>query len=258
VRDTPDPGVPGVMKLVIAWFNHDLTDLANALAAFAPHGSLVTVICANKLEGLPKEESKGPCRFRLIQGDPTKVCMLSEAGIEEADSLIVGGIECLDQKRADTFMLAMLMALQDTCRRGMRRTSKPLHVVGQIRRQETVQVANHLLERLGQGQVTAELLQPDELVSGMMAQIAAEPNMAALLTDFIYSSEGRDLGLRSPADYFIDPEEPCSFELLSELCRLRDHTALGYIADGSVKLNPLAKSTRKFNKDDQVIVLSKG
>ena len=60
----------------------------------------------------------------------------------------------------------------------------------QIRRQETVQVANHLLETLGQGQVTAELLQPDELVSGMMAQIAAEPNMAALLTDFIYSSEG--------------------------------------------------------------------
>ena len=60
----------------------------------------------------------------------------------------------------------------------------------QIRRQETVQVANHVLERLGQGQVTAELLQPDELVSGMMAQIAAEPNMASLLTDFIYSAEG--------------------------------------------------------------------
>ena len=49
VRDTRDPGIPGVLKLVIAWFNHDLTDLGNALAAFAPQGSLVTVICANKL-----------------------------------------------------------------------------------------------------------------------------------------------------------------------------------------------------------------
>ncbi len=47
-----------------------------------------------------------------------------------------------------------------------------------------------MLDRLGQGQVTAELLQPDELVSGMMAQIAADPNLASLLTSFIYSSEG--------------------------------------------------------------------
>ena len=79
-----------------------------------------------------------------------------------------------------------------------------------------------------------------------------------LTTLIIRIPAGRDLGLRSPADYAIDPEEPCSFELLSELCRLRNHTALGYIADGSVKLNPLAKATRKFHGDDRVIVLSKG
>ncbi len=60
----------------------------------------------------------------------------------------------------------------------------------QIRRPETTQVANYLLDRLGKGQVTAELLQPDELISGMMAQVAAEPDMAQLLTGFIYSSEG--------------------------------------------------------------------
>lgn len=62
--------------------------------------------------------------------------------------------------------------------------------VVQIRRAETSQVANYMLDRLGQGQVTAELLQPDELVSGMMAQIAADPDLAQLLTTFIYSSEG--------------------------------------------------------------------
>ena len=61
----------------------------------------------------------------------------------------------------------------------------------QIQRPETTQVANYLLDRLGKGQVTAELLQPDELISGMMAQVAAEPDMAQLLTGFIYSSEGR-------------------------------------------------------------------
>ena len=59
--------------------------------------------------------------------------MLTEAGIEEADSLIVGGIESPNHKQADTFMLAMLMALQDACLKGKRRTSKPLHVVGEVR-----------------------------------------------------------------------------------------------------------------------------
>ncbi len=69
---------------------------------------------------------------------------------------------------------------------------------------------------------------------------------------------GRDLGLKPPTDYYIQLEEPCSFELLSELCRLRSETALGYISDGEVILNPLAKATRKFFKDDRIIVLAKG
>ena len=72
-----------------------------------------------------------------------------------------------------------------------------------------MQVANHVLERLGAGQVTAELLQPDELVSGMMAQIAAEPSMAHLLTDFIYSPEG---GRSSPLPCLPTASDSMVFE----------------------------------------------
>ena len=67
---------------------------------------------------------------------------------------------------------------------------------------------------------------------------------------------GRDLALRCPADYYIHLEDPCSFELISELCRLRDETALGYIADGSVHLNPVAKAARAFSNSDRIIVLA--
>ena len=38
--------------------------------------------------------------------------------------------------------------------------------------------------------MTAELLQPDELISGMISQVAAEPEMALLLNHFIYSTAG--------------------------------------------------------------------
>ena len=53
-----------------------------------------------------------------------------------------------------------------------------------------VQVANYLVDRLGKKCVTAELLQPDELISGMISQVAAEPEMALLLNHFIYSTHG--------------------------------------------------------------------
>ena len=50
VRDDPVPGMPPGKHIIIAWFNHDLEDLANALACFTPNGSKATVICANELE----------------------------------------------------------------------------------------------------------------------------------------------------------------------------------------------------------------
>ena len=53
-----------------------------------------------------------------------------------------------------------------------------------------MQVANYLVDRLGKKTVTAELLQPDELISGMISQVAAEPEMALLLNHFIYSTSG--------------------------------------------------------------------
>ena len=90
------------------------------------------------------------------------------------------------------------------------------------------------------------------------------PEVAARSPGLLISSHGcaagRDLGLRPPTDYYIKLDEPCSFELISELCRLRGETALGYIAtdDGNVQLNPLAKASRVFDKDDRIIVLARG
>lgn len=60
----------------------------------------------------------------------------------------------------------------------------------QVRQPETVEVANFLIARLGKSTVTAELMHPDELVSGILSQVAAEPEMARLLAGFIYSTEG--------------------------------------------------------------------
>jgi len=44
--------------------------------------------------------------------------------------------------------------------------------------------------RLCKGCVTAELLQPEELVSGIICQVAAEPELAELLSSFVYTGAG--------------------------------------------------------------------
>ena len=51
-------------------------------------------------------------------------------------------------------------------------------------------MANFLLDRMGRGAVSAELLQPDELVAAIIAQVAAEPAMGSLLSGFIYAANG--------------------------------------------------------------------
>ena len=44
--------------------------------------------------------------------------------------------------------------------------------------------------------MTAELLQPEELVSGIICQVAAEPELAPLLSSFVYNTKGAPSALR--------------------------------------------------------------
>ena len=56
---------------------------------------------------------------------------------------------------------------------------------------ETIEVADYLIERLGKSTVTAELIHPDELVSGILSQVAAQPALGDLLAGFMYTSKGQ-------------------------------------------------------------------
>ena len=46
--------------------------------------------------------------------------------------------------------------------------------------------------------MTAELLQPEELVSGIICQVAAEPELAELLSSFVYTGAGVPLPVKTP------------------------------------------------------------
>ena len=73
--------------------------------------------------------------------------------------------------QADASMLSSIIMIQDLLIESQRPRTHPVHVVGVVRNPETVKVANYMVKDLAQGTMTAELLQPDELVSGLMAQV---------------------------------------------------------------------------------------
>lgn len=53
---------------------------------------------------------------------------------------------------------------------------------------------------MGKDSATAELIHPDELVSGIISQVAAEPDMGQLLAGLVYSQQGTQISF-SLQDY---------------------------------------------------------
>ncbi|MCJ1468197.1 hypothetical protein MMC07_006825 [Pseudocyphellaria aurata] len=222
--------------IIVAWWDQDITDLARSLAIFAPNGSSVTVICSSKPEGFPSDKARflNPgCRFVFQEGDPASAEQLRKAGADRTQAIIVGGLQSRPAKEADALTISVILLLQEVLTVSGRDTSYPAHIVGMVRSPETVEVANYLIDRLGKATVTAELLHPDELVSGILSQVAGEPDMANLLAGFIYTTEAslavHVVCVAARAAYQLPEDTPISFVQVAELCRHKRETAIGYI-----------------------------
>ncbi|EIE27753.1 hypothetical protein COCSUDRAFT_55736 [Coccomyxa subellipsoidea C-169] len=237
-------------RVVVAWFGDDISDLIASLAAFAPRGSSVT--------GFPEDSGLFAwVRLRWVEGDPSSLDALRAAELAAADSLVIGDSGEGPAKEADARTLTTIALAQEVLLQEGRGEGRPAHCVGMVRAPETVEVANFLIDKMGRNALTAELLQPDELVAGIIAQVAAEPEMAALLSGFIYSSEGQEIYLRRPIHYALPDEEPVTFAQLSELLRKEAELAIGFITkDGHMKLAPRAAEQHKFDPDDRLVVIS--
>lgn len=72
-------------------------------------------------------------------------------------------------------------------------TGRPPHIVASVHFPETAATASHILTELARTRLSAELLQPSSLVSGMLLQVAHEPSLAATLSELIDSCIGSEL-----------------------------------------------------------------
>ncbi|KAL3151949.1 hypothetical protein ABBQ32_001075 [Trebouxia sp. C0010 RCD-2024] len=252
-RNAPPSGSNHKRIMVVGW-GGDVEELATGLAEFAVDGTLVTVISSERPQGLP--ESLRGCTFQHVEGSPTSFSSFHQAGLADCDSLLLGGFGEMPSKEADAHMLSTLMQVQDFLR-SHRTRSKAAHLVTTITHPETTEVANHLISQ-GDNVLTAELVHPEELMSGLLSQVAAEPDLAPLLSELVDNSEGQEIYLRRPERYGLDSNKPTTFSQLSELTRWQHETAIGYIAgtDGRLHLAPDPQEKHIFDEHSRVVVIA--
>ncbi|KAL6780770.1 hypothetical protein ACKKBF_B11820 [Auxenochlorella protothecoides x Auxenochlorella symbiontica] len=220
--------------------------------------------------------------LRHVRGNPSSIDLLEEAGVAEADSVIIlsrilralrvvgfllrvdggGSLEVSGSEESiqgDAELVSALLLLEACLLKRKRLLRAPLHVLGTIRRPDTVQVANHILARLCRGKMTAELLQPDEIAAGVLTQMGAEPRLRSVLATLIGSSSGNgtEVFLRSPGWLGISSWGMVRFAEVAELARKRGETAIGLITrDGALILAPGGAEEREYVSEDRVVVLA--
>ncbi|GIL77230.1 hypothetical protein Vretimale_3092 [Volvox reticuliferus] len=103
--------------------------------------------------------------------------------------------------------------------------------------------------------LSIEVVEPQALVSGMLAKVGAEPLLVSALGDML-DDEGYEIYLKRCEGYGIPPCSHVSWAQVSEVVRARQDVALGYIHRGQLHLAPPSDMTLRLEEGDKLVVMS--
>ncbi len=188
---------------------------------------------------------------RYQQGDPTDRDVLERLNLTQYDHAVVLCNPTLDAEQADAQTLVTLLHLRDIC----------------DRHHHNVQIVTEILDV--RNQALAQVARPDDfviseqLISLMLAQVAEQKNINAVLTD-LFSPEGSEIYLK-PAGNYVSVDRPVNFYTIVEAARQRGESAIGYRrkADANnvarsygVVINPAKDQPIQLQPNDAIILLA--
>ncbi|WIA33494.1 hypothetical protein OEZ86_006620 [Tetradesmus obliquus] len=212
--------------IVAGWPERDVPELVRRLAEFMPHGSTVTFV-SQQLQpaALGKLQcSSSSCSFKWV-----------------------------------THPYPMSKEVQDAVLDSQLPAAP--HIVAPIREHGSSSIALNKGSRVnnssssssaGSGDAgsagSAAVVKPEFLVfrdvtSAVLAQVVAEPAYSGIIAELLFSHEGHELYLRSPASFNIPLGVPISFAEVAELARLTGQTALGYLDTDNSDLSSSSSSS---------------
>lgn len=242
-------------RVVVVGWPGKISDLTEGLSWFAPPGSQVTVISRGRPEDLP--EQLGTCTFRHVEGSTTTAASYAAADVASADAVIIGDRQGVSSKEADAHLLFALIQVQEFLQNNEVERRRPLHVVSTVRHPETLVVADHIVRDVGKGCITAELIDPDELVSGIITQVAANPDIGAVLSELVETAQGHEIYLRRPEHLGIPLNTAVTFDEVIDSARRCGETAIGFIDEsGNLNLAPPRDCCQSYDSHSHIIAIA--
>ncbi|GLI59479.1 hypothetical protein VaNZ11_001362 [Volvox africanus] len=103
--------------------------------------------------------------------------------------------------------------------------------------------------------LSIEVVEPQALISGMLAKVGSEPLLVSALEDML-DQEGYEIYIKRCDGYGIRPGSQVSWAQVSEVVRARQDVALGYIHRGQLHLAPPADMNLRLAEGDKLVVMS--
>ncbi|GLI66037.1 hypothetical protein VaNZ11_009744 [Volvox africanus] len=291
------------LKVVVLVFNEQqLEELLEGLADYCPPGSKAILVAAEDIAASHAPRStvfsrlhKGRRQLTVlaVAGDPRTRRSLLEAGVQDADAVILTGLEGTCPDNADAQALATLIQLQtlmpyvnpvggvigaattrdakyyatsdslsssslsptagseaDAGKRRRERAllegpatrTQPLNLVCSVIDPRIKEIMSSLVRVQavagGRGvaptggaarrQVTVEPINPDEMLAGVLTQVAAEPRLAAVFHE-LSTGDGVEINLRTPAALELPYNQPVTWDQVQDAGRQHGVTVIGLL-----------------------------
>ncbi|CAG9463034.1 unnamed protein product [Pedinophyceae sp. YPF-701] len=259
--------VVGPQRVIMLGWQQDSSLTLQAMSEFLPEGSKVVIVHDGPLEPKPRARV-GPLEVSHIRAPAVSPDTLAEAKLAEADSLVValeavtaaedGGERC----GQDEALLPLLVTVQDMRRKAValhgRAAVKDLHLVAVIADEGTRDAAEFVAASGAENAppLTMDLLQLDHMITGMITQVAAQPDVIHVYRE-ILSADGNELFMKHPAVYNVPEGDGLTFGEMCDAAKRCGDTLLGILhADGTCLLPPYQHQVVDIGPDDKLVVLS--
>jgi len=236
--------------LVAGWNDIAGPHMCRLLAQRANYGTVVTILSPACPESLPPDNAF--VKFKWTKGAATSTRDLQRAGAGwECDTAIILQPTTLNHKERDANTMGTLLHLQDI----WRDAKMSPHVVAAVYEPHTVD----LLKNLDAGKRGhLDLVLEDELTSGAMVQLSANPELTGVVRDLV-EMVGTEIRVHKASEYVdVRSGRPVAFSDVSELAHARGEVALGYFClldQNDLHLSPDKKSHHVYRPGDRIVVM---
>lgn len=266
--------------LVLCW-GQTPQFIVNSLVEFAHPGSKITVIHDSMQSH--KDFTAHGVSTHYISGNPSSSAVLTPQLLARADSVVLAGIASMPPDHADAHVVSSVITLQKRAA-GMER-QQPLRIIAPVHSPQTVHVLKQVHDMAeAQGtHVVVETIMPDDLMSGLVTQLAADPSLNVVLHELFGTAGGCEMYLKHPSYYALTPATAAQtkggpawvaggahvghqaaatrnawrWADVQEAVRDKKEVVIGVVfADGSVKQCLNVEEVVDFTPDDRLVVIA--